>query len=111
MFRILWELSKAKGLTAPELACAGKSMKSVGAALRHYLWVRRHIIVELLDSGGSTKWLNANHCLPRFNEYIIKERFDYHWVNPKPEHLEYFEKDALSEEMEEEMGQCKFDLY
>jgi hypothetical protein len=104
-FRILGKLRGDKDLNAQERACAGNSMKSAGAALRHYLWARRHIVLELLSHGGSSNWLDADFCLPKFNEYIIKERFDYHWEKPQREHLEYFEKDALSKDMKKEMSQ------
>ena len=104
-FRILGKLCGDKDLNAQERTCAGNSMKSAGAALRHHLWARRHIMLELLNHVGSSNWLDSDFCLPKFNKYIIKEWFDYHWDKLKREHLEYFEKDALSKDMKKHTSQ------
>jgi hypothetical protein len=109
VFSILQKLCHAKELSSQERGCAEKSVRSTGAILRHYLWARRHIIKELLDHGGGTEWLDPNHCLVYFNEFIIKERFDYHWDCPQPMHLEFFTQDALCEDMKEEMSKCNFE--
>jgi hypothetical protein len=110
-FRILHKLREAKELSLSQRTCAEKAAKSIGAILRQYLLARRLIMIELMDNGGGTEWLHPDHCLVTFNEYIIKERFDYHWTRPKPAHVGYFTRDALGEDMKTKMSEYKVNQY
>jgi hypothetical protein len=96
-------LSESEDLSKDEREMARLSMKSAGAMLRYYILARRLIILELLGQRHNPEWTDSP--LPLFNEYIIKERFDWHWDLPTdPKELAYFDEDPFGDEMKDLMG-------
>jgi hypothetical protein len=50
---------------------------SASAILKYQIYCRGKIIEEIFSLQGS-----QFHTLPTFDEYIIKERWDLHWIDP-----------------------------
>jgi hypothetical protein len=77
-----------------------ENYNSVAARLKYLLYARGMIIEEMLSRKGQTYL-----TLPTFNEFIIKNRFDYCWL---PEHVlqtqPHISADPFSDEMQEHMG-------
>ena len=76
-----------------------QNFSSVGAILKYLLYARGMIIEELLAAKGL-----ANPALPRFKEFIIKNRFDYIWDSDKVlRSRDHIFKDPLSDDMKKIM--------
>ena len=72
MHAALCTLSRSKRPKYPE---ARNCARSVSAILKYNLYARGKIIEEIFTKRGS-----KFDTLPTFDEYIIKERWDLHWV-------------------------------
>jgi len=76
-----------------------QNFSSVGAILKYLLYAWGMIIEELLAAKGL-----ANPALPRFKEFIIKNRFDYIWDSDKVlRSRDHIFKDPLSDDMKKIM--------
>jgi hypothetical protein len=85
------------GLDPKEWPSAQLYSRSVGAILKYYLYCRGKIIEEIFSMKGREFGM-----LPTFDEFIIKERWDLHWVAladlPKMEQAEHLGSDPFSTE-------------
>jgi len=80
---------------------------SVGAILKYLLYARGMIIEELLSKKGQ-----INPTLPLFNEYIIKNRFDYSWDSDEESRTrEHMFEDPFSDEMRPHMRMSFSDFH
>jgi hypothetical protein len=77
-----------------------ESIQSTSAKIRYYVFVRKTLIEELLSCKGK-EW-----TLPKFNEYIIKERFDYHHKTLRElQNCDHIGRNPFDEDMEKHMGE------
>ena len=73
---------------------------SICARLKFLLYARGMIIEEMLSMKGQTE-----PTLPTFNEFIIKDRFDYYWLDEDKQRKQpHIFADPFSEEMQGRMG-------
>jgi hypothetical protein len=76
--------------------------------LRNLLFCRKAIMEEILRAAHS----GEDETLDTFDEYIIRDRFDYHFLSQKTlKEKEYWGSDPFSEEMEGPMGECHACIY
>ena len=69
--------------------------------LRNYLFCRKAIMQEILEVAHS----GEEGSLDVFDEYIIRERFDYHFMTePKLQQQEYWGSNPFSQDMEGPMS-------
>lgn len=76
-----------------------KLIKQAGVELRNYLYCRKMIIEDIMN--------NAKHSgsLHVFDEYIIRERFDYHFMSDKElRNQKYWGADPFDPDMQNAMG-------
>jgi hypothetical protein len=94
-------------LTTPDGDTSGaltENYDSTSARLKYLLYARGMIIEEILSTKGKTQ-----PTLPTFNEFIIKERFDYCWL-PEAELRKqaHIFADPFDPEMAELMGMLPY---
>jgi hypothetical protein len=78
----------------------GESLESTSAKIRYYVHVRKILVEELLSCKG------RDWALPKFDEYIIKERFDYHARSTEElRESEYADCDPFDADMAEIMSE------
>jgi hypothetical protein len=85
------------GIAKEALTC---NFNSASARLKYFVYARRMILEEIFSTKGQ-----VDPDLPIFNEFIIKNRFDYSWdTDDEARKREHIFKDPFSDEMEPLMG-------
>jgi hypothetical protein len=78
-----------------------KVMGNVSAQFRYYVHARGRICEEIFRQAGQG---GEDWDIPVFKEFLLKERFDAHWVPSEP-YLNHEGQDPFSDEMKKHMSE------
>jgi len=73
-YKVMHQALSTSGHPNANTVQSGK--RSTSTMLKYHLYCHGLIIEEIFNQKGKKKWFK----LPTFDEYIIKERFDLHWL-------------------------------
>jgi hypothetical protein len=102
-FRIYMEMLNEPGLLHRDII--QHLQRQAGVEMRNYIYCRKEIMEDILACPPQS----AAPTLRYFDEYIIRERFDYHFMPPAQLHRQqYWAANPFAEEMKGPMCEWMF---